>query len=143
MLWLLIRFWSAFRDCFSTLDEAVTVVPRGHLGQFLEGSLPLNEFRAWVSNAWCNDFSEAFDGEESLATAVEHAFWLFDEGLLDEAGVRDLLAEVASPAISSRSIFRIWNAQPSRSSQPLMVYIDEASLGATFRGPLLRFTHAI
>ena len=70
----------------------MTVVRRGHLGQFLDGSLPLKAFRAWVSSAWCTDLSEAFDGDESFAGVVEHAFWLFDEGLIDESGVRDMLS---------------------------------------------------
>ena len=68
----------------------------GHLGQFIEGSLPLNEFRAWLSNAWCSDLSEAFDGDEELADVVEHGLWLFDSGSLDEPGLRKYLRSSCS-----------------------------------------------
>ena len=111
------------------------VVRFGHLGQFIAGSLPLNEFRAWLSNAWCNDLSEAFDGDDELADAVEHALWLFDTGALDESGLRGFLRSSGSEsfvgALSSnirtifperRSTLRPVNAWKPREQQFLAKY---------------------
>lgn len=64
-----------------------------HLGNLLNETETVSDFRHWFSRAWWESESSANDSIFDLASAIEHYTYILDDGVWDERVFREKVAE--------------------------------------------------